>query len=147
MTEPVFDPALVGKALGVRLDEIEATIERLRSFAFEPDTASSTAQDGQGEVLDTARELVLRALRVMSDPLDYRLLLRLLEGDSGLDELGKLLALPHAAVWDRVNDLVQAGLVGRSLEAGQAGLTAAGQALVALVEAIARAAGEGRSER
>ncbi|MCJ7437890.1 MAG: hypothetical protein MUP97_09035 [Acidimicrobiia bacterium] len=143
MMQPAFDATLVGKALGARLDEIEATIERLRTFAFEPDTAVSAVM-GEGEVLDTARELVLRALRVMSDPLDYRLLLRLLDGDSDLEVLGNLLALPHAAIWERVNDLVQAGLVGRSLEADQAGLTAAGQALVELVEAIARAAGEGR---
>ena len=144
MTDPVFDATLVGKALGVRLDEIEATIERLRSFAFEPDTASSRSEDDEGAVLDTARELVLRALRVMSDPLGYRLLRRLLDGDADLEELGKLLELPHAAVWERVNDLVQAGLVGHSLEADQAGLTAAGQALVGLVEVIAHAACEGR---
>ena len=144
MTDPAFDATLVGKALGVRLDEIEATIERLRSFAFEPDTASSRSEDDEGAVLDTARELVLRALRVMSDPLGYRLLRRLLDGDADLEELGKLLELPHAAVWERVNDLVQAGLVGHSLEADQAGLTAAGQAFVVLVEAIAHAAAEGR---
>ena len=144
MTDPAFDATLVGKALGVRLDEIEATIERLRSFAFEPDTTSSSSEDDEGAVLDTTRELVLRALRVMSDPLGYRLLRRLLDGDADLEELGKLLELPHAAVWERVNDLVQAGLVGHSLEADQAGLTAAGQALVGLVEVIAHAAAEGR---
>ncbi len=144
MTDPDFDATLVGKALGVRLDEIEATIERLRSFAFEPEAGASVAGTAEGEVLDTARELVLRALRVMSDPLGYRLLRRLLEGDAGSGELGSLLALPHTAVWERVNDLVQAGLVGRSLEADRVGLTAAGQALVGLCETIAHAAAEGR---
>jgi hypothetical protein len=144
MTQHAFDPALVGKALGARIDEIEATMERLRSFAFEPDTSASLPAMGVGEVLDTGRELVLRALRVMSDPLDYRLLLRLLESDADLEGLGSLLALPRAAVWERVNDLVQAGLVGRSLEVDRVGLTAAGQALVELVEAIARASAEER---
>lgn len=144
MTDPAFDATLVGKALGARLDEIEATITRLRSFAFEPDTGTSRAECDEGAVVDTTRELVLRALRVMSDPLGYRLLLRLLDGDADLEELGKLLELPHAAVWERVNDLVQAGLVGHALEADRAGLSASGQALVGLVEAIARAAAEGR---
>ncbi len=144
MTEPDFDATLVGKALGIRFDEIEATIERLRSFAFEPDADASAAVTDEGEALDTARELVLRVLRVMSDPLGYRLLRHLLEGDAGSRELGSLLALPHTAVWERVNDLVQAGLVGRSLEADRVGLTAAGRAFVGLVEAIAHAAAEGR---
>jgi DNA-binding HxlR family transcriptional regulator len=144
MTQNAFDASLVGKALGARLEEIEATIERLRAFAFEPDAAASPPAVVEGEALDNARELVLRALRMMSDPLDYRVLLRLLEGDADLGALAALLALPRLAVWERVSDLVQAGLVVRSLEADQAGLTAAGQALVELVETIARAAGEGR---
>jgi DNA-binding IclR family transcriptional regulator len=72
------------------------------------------------------------------------MLLRLLEADTDLDALATLLGLPRLAVWERVNDLVQAGLVARSLEADQAGLTAAGEALVELVESIARAAAEKR---
>jgi DNA-binding IclR family transcriptional regulator len=144
MTENVFDASLVGKALAARLDEIEATIERVRTFAFEPDRPASSAAVAEGDALDNARELVLRALRMISDPLNSRMLLRLLEGDTDLDALATLLGLPRLSVWERVNDLVQAGLVARSLEADQAGLTAAGEALVELVETIVRAAGEGQ---
>jgi len=144
MTQSGFDATLVGKALGARLEEIEATIERVRAFAFEPDAATSRPAVVEGESLDNARELVLRALRMMGDPLHYRTLLRLREGDADLAALTALLDLPRLAVWERVNDLVQAGLVARSLEADQAGLSAAGEALVELVETIARATGEER---
>jgi DNA-binding MarR family transcriptional regulator len=98
----------------------------------------------EGESLDNARELVLRALRMMGDPLQYRALLRLRESDADLGALAALLDLPRLAVWERVNDLVQAGLVARSHEADQAGLSAVGQALVELVETMARGASEGR---
>ncbi|MEX2268233.1 MAG: hypothetical protein WEA75_06075 [Acidimicrobiia bacterium] len=144
MTPSSFDASLVGKALGARLEELEATIERLRAFAFEPDAAAARPAVVEGESLDNARELVLRAFRMMSDPLHYRTLLHLREGDADLGTLAALLTVPRLAVWERVNDLVQAGLVARSLEADQAGLTTAGQALVELVEAIARGASEAR---
>lgn len=144
MTQSGFDAALVGKALGARLEEIEATIERVRAFAFEPDAATTRPAVLEGESLENARQLMLRALRTMGDPLHYRTLLLLREGDSSLGALSALLDLPRLATWERVNDLVQAGLLARSLEADQAGLSAAGQALVELVEAVARGAAEGR---
>ena len=144
MTQSGFDTSLVGKALGARLEELEATIERFRAFAFEPDAASTRPAVVEGESLENARELVLRAFRMMGDPLHYRALLHLGASDSSLDALAAVLDLPRLAVWERVNDLVQAGLVVRSLEADQAGLSAAGQALVELVEAIARGAAEER---
>ena len=144
MTQSGFDAKHVGKAIGARLEEIEATIERVRTFAFEPDAAATRPAVVEGESLENARELVLRALRTLGDPLHYRTLLHLRDGDSSLDELAALLDLPRLAMWERVNDLVQAGLVARSLEADQAGLSAAGQAFVELVEAVALGAGEDR---
>jgi hypothetical protein len=56
--------------------------------------------------------------------------------------LGELTGLPRVAVWERLNELLAAGLVGRSLEADSAGLTPAGAAVVALCEDAARAASE-----
>jgi hypothetical protein len=134
-----MDPADLGKALGARLAEVEAALERYGAFAFSP---GQEAPPGSGDRIEAARDLVLRALRAATDPVNAALLRRLATGDATLAVLGEAVALPRLAVWERVNELLAVGLVGRSLEADAAGLTAAGVAMVALCEDAARAAAE-----
>jgi hypothetical protein len=134
-----MDPADLGKALGARLAEVEAALERYGAFAFSP---GQEAPPGSGDRIEAARDLVLRALRAATDPVNAALLRRLATGDATLAVLGEAVALPRLAVWERVNELLAVGLVGRSLEADAAGLTAAGVAMVALCEEAARAAAE-----
>jgi hypothetical protein len=134
-----MDPADLGKALGARLAEVEAALERYRAFAFTP------GQEGPpepGDRTEAARDFVLRALRSATDPLNAALLRRLARGDATLAALGEVVGLPRLATWERVNELLAAGLVARSLEADTAGLTPAGAAVVALCEAAAQAAAE-----
>jgi hypothetical protein len=130
----------LGRALGARLGEIAAALGRYADFAFSPDEGAAPAALPPGERPEAARELVLRALRTASDPLNDRILRRLADGDAPLAELGELVALPRLAVWERVNDLVQTGLAARSLAGDEAGLTAAGRALLELVDEAAAAA-------
>lgn len=139
-----IDPSLLGKAVAARLAEVEAAIERYGSFAFEPGQEAPPPALHPGEGPDAARELVLRALRAAGDPVNYQLLRRLAEGDAPLAELAGVVSLPRLSAWERVNDLVQAGLVARSLEGDRVGLTPMGQALAELVEEAVVAAGEGR---
>jgi hypothetical protein len=132
-------PAELGKALGARLGEVEAALERYGAFAFTPGQA---APPTAGDHLEAARDFVLRALRSATDPVNAALLRRLDEGDATLGALGELVGLPRLATWERINELLAAGLVGRSLEADTAGLTPAGAAVVALCEEAARAASD-----
>jgi hypothetical protein len=134
------DPALLGKALGSRLRDLEAALERYGAYAFTPGEAEPPPGLAPGEAPAAARELVLRALRAAGDPVAYAWLARLAEGDTPLSELAGRAGVPRLVAWERVNDLVQAGLVARSLEGDRAGLTAAGQFVVELVEEAARAA-------
>lgn len=134
------DAATAGTFLAARLADVEATIDRYGSFAFRPDDKAPPPTRADGDAIEAALDLVLRALRVLSDPLNHRMLVRLVEGDTPLDELSSLTGLPRLAVWERVNDLVQVGLAGRDLERDQAGLTGAGQALTSMVDEIAQAA-------
>ena len=125
-----------------RLGELEAALQRYASFAFEP---GGDAPPGPPEGEDagaSARELVLRALRTVSDPLNYRILERLAAGDASLEELAGLAGLPRLAAWERVNDLVQVGLAARSLRGDGAGATAAGRVLYEWVEEVSLAAAE-----
>jgi hypothetical protein len=122
-------------ALTRRLADLRAAAHRLEGFAFTPDDAGPPVPEPPGTDDATLRDLMLRALARGSDPLNYRLLHRLADGDASIEDLAEQLALPRLAVWERVNDLQQTGLVGRD-ERGRAGLTAAGGALVNLVEAL-----------
>lgn len=137
------DPASLGRALAARLAEIAATLDRYASFAFAPGEPEPPRALEAGDEPEAARELVLRALRTASDPLNDRILRRLESGDATLPELAELVSLPRLAVWERLSDLVQVGLVARSLEGDRAGLTEAGHALVELVGQAAAAAAEG----
>ena len=137
------DPAALGRALAPRLAEIAAALDRYAEFAFAPGDAAAPRALAPGEEREAARELVLRALRAATDPLNDRILRRLAGGDATLAELSALAGLPRLAVWERVSDLVQTGLVVRALAGDGAGLTGAGAALLELVdEAAAAAAGE-----
>lgn len=136
-----FDPAVLGKALGARLREVETAVERYGAFAFAPGQEAPPAASGGGE--ESARDLVLRALAVAADPTNAALLRRLAEGDASLEALGAVVTLPRLALWERLNELVAVGLVGRALERDAAGLTPAGAAVVELCEETVRAMGGG----
>lgn len=136
-----MDPSTAGEALAARLAELEAALERYEAFAFEP--GRGPVPPAPRERAEAARELLLRALREAGDPVNFRILRRLAEGQTPLAELVGLVSLPRISVWERVNDLVQVGLAARSLEGDSAGATAMGLGLVRLVEESAAAAGGG----
>ncbi len=134
----MVDTRTVGAGLGARLRDINAAIERQAAFVFGPEDRPIGAPGESG----TARDMVLRALGTLADPLNYKLMLRLSAGDTTLPDLCDHLDLGYTAVWERVHDLIQAGLVGRSLDQDLAGLNAAGIELVGFVEAAAEQARE-----
>lgn len=142
-----FDARLAGKALGERLAGVEAAMERLGSFVFsegqdtKPGSGDQTLVPAQR--METARELVLRALAAVGDTLNFRILRRLAAADAPLAELAALVGVTRVAAWERVGDLVQVGLVARAVDEERVGLTPAGEGLVRLVEELAVAA-EGR---
>jgi len=133
----MVDTDIVGSGLGSRLVDVLVAMERHEAFVFGGENRPSAATHDGGVV---ARDFVLRALRTMADSVNYRLMLRLAEADAPLGDLCDHVGLGRAAVWERVNDLVQAGLVGRELERDLVGLSGSGQELVKFVEAATSAA-------
>lgn len=124
------DTRTVGASLGARLRDVNAAIERQAAFVFGPEDRPVSGPEDNG----TARDLVLRALGALADPLNYQLMLCLSSSDTTLPDLCDKLELGYPAVWERVHDLIQVGLVGRSLDQDLAGLSAAGIELVGFVE-------------
>lgn len=126
----------IADGLRRRLADIVAAGERLDAFAFEPGAAIRPGMPGSDD--DAVRDLMLRALRCASDAANYAMLRRLRGSDASLADLGELTALPRPAVSERVNDLLQVGLVARSHRGDEVGLTPAGAALVAIIESVAK---------
>ncbi|MDQ1504917.1 MAG: hypothetical protein QOD57_2644 [Actinomycetota bacterium] len=136
------DPAVLGRALAARLAAIAAAAARYDAFAFTERPAPDPAADAAGDPALVVRDLALAALRAAGDPLSYALLRRMAGGDAPLADLCVETGLPRLAVWERLNGLVAAGLVGRRHEDDSAGLTPAGAALVELVEGAVAAASD-----
>lgn len=92
---------------------------------------------------DAGREILLRALKAASDPLNYEILRRLdpLEAIE-LPALMRLSGLGRVAASERVHDLVQAGLASRELIGDQIRGTALATGLVTLIESLAGRSGE-----
>lgn len=138
-----FDPSLVAKGLSSRLADIEAARQRYVSFAFTPGDDAAADGSAADDAPALARELVLRTLGTLADPVNDRMVRRLADGDATVRELAALLGLPDVAVWERVNDLVQVGATRHAVDGDRVGLTGAGMALAELVaELTARVAEE-----
>lgn len=87
---------------------------------------------------EVAREFLLRLLRAGADPVNYGMLREVLrQGSVPLVEVARRVGVHPVAVLERVADLVQVGLVDRSLVGDSVQATAAAGAFVGLVEAVA----------
>jgi DNA-binding HxlR family transcriptional regulator len=124
-------------ALRRRLVDVGAAEERLNSFVVESGTDLAPPPDSADSEPDAVRDLMLRALRCVSDPANYVLLRRLSQGDARSGELASVVQLPWRAVAERIADLVQVGLAVRAVPEGVMGATDAGRGLVELVEQVA----------
>ncbi len=100
-----------------------------------------TRQSADGQLPESTRELMLRALRTAGDQLNFRLL-TLLDPLEGVEVPALMLhvGLGRVATSERVNDLVQAGLASRDMVSDQIRGTALGAGIIALVAETAAAA-------
>ena len=95
-----------------------------------------------------AREMLLRALKTVADPVNYDLVTRLDPLDGV--ELSALLAatgLGRVALSERLNDLVQTGLASRELVGDQVRSTALAAGLLEWIEATAADTGKALAEQ
>lgn len=125
-------------ALALRLRDIARTLDRLDRL--ESGTGEwLTAQD-DAALAGAAREMTLRALRAAADPTNFALLSFLAAHTSApLGELERASGRGRLALNERLNDLIQVGLAARNIDTDQVQGTAAGAALVGLIESIGEA--------
>lgn len=138
-TEQVVD------GLWSRFRDIALALRRLQDFNFSADGAEGRFTDRwlEGLVSDevtlagTSRELVLRAVRVGAEDVNFRILARIArEGEVTLSRLAEATGLSHLALSERVNDLAQVGLAARVLERDAVGATSLSHGFLAIVENI-----------
>jgi DNA-binding MarR family transcriptional regulator len=127
---------LLAQGLTRRLAELKAASERLESFAFDPGDEAPDLLDEEGDSEAALRDLVLRALARAADPLNFVLIERLAAGDATVGDLAHHAGIPRAATSERINDLLQVGLVGRTHRGDGVGLTPPGRAIFDLVAAV-----------
>lgn len=139
MSDPQADVAALVEGLWRRVRDVLLVAERVGSFTFseqqeEPERAALT----DAEIDAAAKDFVLRALAVTSDALNHVILTRSCTPDGVvIDELAKELATGSLVVSERVNDMLQLGLIARELDSGRARATPAGEAIVSVVAGVA----------
>lgn len=122
------------QAVWARIQAVVRAADRLGRFPENPPWPELGADDAQA----AGREFALRLLRAGADSVNYGLLREVVQhGTLPLAELAEPLGLHPVAVLERVADLVQVGLVERSLVGDSVQATAAGEAFVRLVESVA----------
>ncbi len=130
---PCVSPALA-RALAARLRDATTAGEQLASFAFTEGAPAPGPELRDGEELAAAHDFVLRVLHGVSDPLSWNVLAAVVgEDDLSVDALADRLELPRLAITERVNALIQLGLMGRDLEHDSITPSPAGSALFELV--------------
>jgi len=130
---PCVSPQLA-RALAARLRDATAAGEQLASFAFSEGQPTPGPELSEGDELDVAHDFLLRTLAGVSDPFNWQLLAAIVpEGSVGIDVLAQRLGHPRLIVTERVNALIQLGLMARDLENDSVGASPAGEALFELI--------------
>lgn len=127
-----------------RLRDVMLVAERIETYSFtereEPPNAAPVGEEAEA----LATDVIVRALHDAGDPDGWRLLSMIADRGEGapLVELAQMLGRPRLAVVERVNGLVQAGLVQRALDLDRALATPAGEVIVRFVRDSATRLGE-----
>ena len=124
----------LGAALGQRVRSVAAAVRRVDGFqAREVDPMPSAP------VTEDVREFVLRALRAAVSRDGDELLRAVAQGISDPHTLAAHTGRSRLALWESVGDLVQVGLLERDPIVDRIQLTAAGDAVLGLVEVLVTA--------
>ncbi len=94
-----------------------------------------TLAENPDEIKEVALDMVLRAFRTALESPNHLIMAHLHEHSSAsFQELMELSKLNRLSLSERINDLIQVGLVSKDLQTGQVQITAAGEALVTLIK-------------
>ena len=128
--------AAIAAGLAGRLRSLAIVLDRLDRL--ESGSGVWLADFKAKELPQAAQMMTLRVLGTAADPANYAILKALASGES--HKIGDLIAVTghgRLPLSERLNDLVQVGLASRLIDTDHAQITAAGAALVDLIDEIA----------
>lgn len=126
---------LFAEGLWARLRDIVMAQRRWDGFVRDPEGGGARALPAPDEAGQLAEEMILRALRVATDPINSGILRRLVrEGDVALTSLIEQTGLSRIALVETINDLSQAGLARYAVETRTAGATSAAIGFIGLLD-------------
>ena len=135
----------LSSALALRLRDLARMLDRLDRL--ESGTGTWLASQADGDFAAAAIDMTLRALRGAADPTNFAILAFLSRHTTApMAELEGAAGLGRLALAERVNDLVQVGLAARNIDTDQVQGTAAGAALVGLINSMSEAAAKTLAE-
>lgn len=125
-------------ALALRLRDIARMLDRLDRL--ESGTGEWLTLQGESQLKEAATDMTLRALRLVADPANFAVL-TLLETHTTapMSVLEQATGLGRLPLTERLNDLTQVGLAGRSIDTDQVQISAGGAALVGLINSVSEA--------
>lgn len=131
------------RGLTARTRNLLRALDRQDRLETASEFADWLSQQETPALADASREIFLRALGSLSDPINFRLLQSLDPlSAASLSELMGASGLGRVAVSERLNDMVQVGLVSRELIDDQIRSTDLAIGLVTWVEQLAQGSGE-----
>ena len=126
---------LISAGLAGRLRSLAMVIDRLDRL--ESGSGSWLAQFNNAELAESATTMTLRMLNTVSDQANFTILKALSASESqAMRHLMDMTGSGRLLLSERLNDLVQVGLAARLIDTDHAQITAAGAAIVQLVEEI-----------
>ncbi|MBM4425181.1 MAG: hypothetical protein FJ030_17685 [Chloroflexi bacterium] len=133
--------AELSSALALRLRDLARLADRLDRL--ESGTGEWLSAQSEADWRAASTDIVLRALRTAADPANFAILTFLSAHSSApMAELEQAVGLGRLALSERVNDLIQVGLAARHIDTDHAQGTAAGAALVNLINSIGETTAE-----
>ena len=127
--------AELSSALALRLRDLARLADRLDRL--ESGTGEWLTLQSDRDWRTAATDITLRVLRTAADPMNFAILSFLSAHSSApMAELENAVGIGRLALSERVNDLIQVGLAARHIDTDHIQGTAAGVALVNLVNSI-----------
>ncbi|MFQ5943391.1 MAG: hypothetical protein ACE5JF_07550 [Anaerolineales bacterium] len=126
----------IASGLSDRLRSLTVALDRLDRL--ESGSGEWLSRFKESELSAASIEMTLRALRSAADPINFSALATLANADAlSMDQLIEATGVLRLTLSERLNDLVQVGLVSRNIDTDHVQTTLAGNSIVQLIKRIA----------
>lgn len=132
MTNALADYPQIAVGISGRLRALVLTLDRLDRL--EAGTGKWLEKFNNSELDQAATDMSLRALQASTKPKNYAILKQLsLQPSFSITELTEVLEQDRLGLSERLNDLIQVGLVTREIDTDQAQITPSGADMVRML--------------